>query len=167
MYTTLCSGLWNMPRNVLWYFRYWTTERPRGVQSQYHAVRRMCRERGVVFEDPEFPPGPRVLFHHKKPPVHPIVWMRPGVSVKRKKVSSFWQMHAIVKPEMDVQCEKNCYSFHEVERYIDLISVLRLERITILSMQGMRQKFQSSVYNVLVCRSVYCRRCIRLPQSWL
>jgi hypothetical protein len=62
------------------FFRYWTTERPRGVQSQYHAVRRMCRERGVLFDDPEFPPGPRVLFHHKKPPVHPILWMRPGVS---------------------------------------------------------------------------------------
>jgi hypothetical protein len=53
------------------------------VQSHYHAVRRMCRERGVLFEDREFPPGPRVLFHHKKPPVHPIVWMRPGVSIQR------------------------------------------------------------------------------------
>lgn len=65
-------------------YRYWTAERPRGVQSHYHAVRRMCRERGVLFEDREFPPGPRVLFHHKKPPVHPIVWMRPGVSDSTK-----------------------------------------------------------------------------------
>ncbi|XP_023706060.1 calpain-1 catalytic subunit [Cryptotermes secundus] len=65
--------------------RYWTAERPRGVQSHYHAVRRMCRERGVLFEDREFPPGPRVLFHHKKPPVHPIVWMRPGEMCQRPK----------------------------------------------------------------------------------
>ncbi|XP_069705576.1 calpain-1 catalytic subunit-like isoform X2 [Periplaneta americana] len=65
--------------------RYWTTERPRGVQSHYHAVRRVCRERGVLFEDPEFPPGPRALYHHKKPPVHPIVWMRPGEMCQRPR----------------------------------------------------------------------------------
>ncbi|KAJ9593988.1 hypothetical protein L9F63_014583, partial [Diploptera punctata] len=64
---------------------YWTTERPRGAQTHYNAVRRMCRERGVLFEDPEFPPGPRALYHHKKPAMHPIVWMRPGEMCQRPR----------------------------------------------------------------------------------
>lgn len=62
-------------------FRYCTTERPRGVQPNYLAVRRSCRERGTLFEDPDFPVGTKALYHHKKPALHPIVWMRPHVSI--------------------------------------------------------------------------------------
>nr|CAD7257057.1 unnamed protein product [Timema shepardi] len=65
--------------------RYWTTERPRAGTSNYQAVRRACRERGLLFEDPDFPPGPRALYHHKKPPLHPIVWMRPSEMCQRPK----------------------------------------------------------------------------------
>lgn len=63
--------------------RYWTVERPRtgGQQRNYSALRRVCRERGTLFEDAEFPPCPRSLYRHKKPSVQPIVWMRPHVSL--------------------------------------------------------------------------------------
>ncbi|KAG8278970.1 hypothetical protein J6590_007985 [Homalodisca vitripennis] len=57
---------------------YWTVERPRtGQQRNYAALRRVCRERGTLFEDTDFPPCPRSLYKHKKPSVQPIVWMRP------------------------------------------------------------------------------------------
>lgn len=64
-------------------YRYWTVERPRtgGQQRNYAALRRVCRERGTLFEDAEFPPCPRSLYRHKKPSVQPIVWMRPHVSL--------------------------------------------------------------------------------------
>lgn len=58
---------------------YWTVERPR-QQPNYHAVRRSCRERGALFEDPDFPAGPKCLYKYKRPAVQPIVWMRPHVS---------------------------------------------------------------------------------------
>lgn len=58
---------------------YWTVERPR-QQPNYHAVRRSCRERGALFEDPDFPAGPKCLYKNKRPAVQPIVWMRPHVS---------------------------------------------------------------------------------------
>ncbi|KAL1117657.1 hypothetical protein AAG570_003972 [Ranatra chinensis] len=58
--------------------RFWTVERPRsGQASTYQAVKRSCRERGCLYEDPDFPPGPRALYKNKKPPMQPIVWMRP------------------------------------------------------------------------------------------
>ncbi|XP_068083720.1 calpain-9 [Anabrus simplex] len=65
--------------------RYWTTERPRNGQSNYQAVRRACRERGALFEDPEFPACPRSLYYHKKPALHPIVWMRPNEMCQRPR----------------------------------------------------------------------------------
>ncbi|KAK3924538.1 Calpain-1 catalytic subunit [Frankliniella fusca] len=65
--------------------RYWTTERPRATLSDYEAIRRSCRERGRLFEDPEFPPGNRALYHHKKPPLQPIVWMRPHEMCQRPR----------------------------------------------------------------------------------
>ncbi|XP_075234910.1 calpain-1 catalytic subunit-like [Lycorma delicatula] len=66
--------------------RYWTVERPRGTKAaNYHALRRACRERGALFEDVEFPPSPRALFRHKKPPFQPIVWMRPHEMCQRPR----------------------------------------------------------------------------------
>lgn len=65
--------------------RYWTTERPRATLSDYEAIRRTCRERGRLFEDPEFPPGSRALYRHKKPPLQPIVWMRPHEMCQRPR----------------------------------------------------------------------------------
>lgn len=59
---------------------YWTVERPR-QQPNYHAVRRSCRERGALFEDPDFAAGPKCLYKNKRPAVQPIVWMRPHVSI--------------------------------------------------------------------------------------
>ncbi|KAG8226694.1 hypothetical protein J437_LFUL005509 [Ladona fulva] len=51
----------------------------------YQAVKRACRERGVLFEDPDFPPGPRAIWgcHKFRPPIHPIVWMRPHEMCQR------------------------------------------------------------------------------------
>lgn len=60
-------------------FRYCTSERQR-KQTNYQAIRRSCRERGILYEDPDFPPGPKALYHHRKPNLNPIVWMRPHVS---------------------------------------------------------------------------------------
>lgn len=60
--------------------RYCTNERQR-TTSNYQAIKRACRERGTLFEDPDFPCGPKALYSHKKPPLHPIIWMRPHVSI--------------------------------------------------------------------------------------
>lgn len=65
---------------VTCYRGYWTVERPR-QQPNYHAVRRSCRERGALFEDPDFPAGPKCLYKNKRPAIQPIVWMRPHVSI--------------------------------------------------------------------------------------
>lgn len=63
-------------------FRYWTVERPRtGQTNNYQAVKRSCRERGVLFEDSSFPPNNRSLTQHKKLPFQPIIWARPHVSL--------------------------------------------------------------------------------------
>ncbi|XP_025414399.1 calpain-9-like isoform X1 [Sipha flava] len=63
---------------------YWTVERPR-QQPNYHAVRRSCRERGALFDDPDFPAGPKCLYKNKRPAVQPIVWMRPHEMCQRPK----------------------------------------------------------------------------------
>lgn len=63
---------------------YWTVERPR-QQPNYHAVRRSCRERGALFEDPDFAAGPKCLYRNKRPAVQPIVWMRPHEMCQRPK----------------------------------------------------------------------------------
>ncbi|XP_063243850.1 calpain-1 catalytic subunit-like [Bacillus rossius redtenbacheri] len=68
--------------------RYWTTERPRSGHSSYQALRRACRERGVLFEDPEFPAGPRALYRHKKPGLQPVVWMRPQEMCQRPQFAA-------------------------------------------------------------------------------
>lgn len=67
--------------------RYWTTERPRGGAGAQSAgaVRRACRERGTLWEDPEFPAATRSLTAGRKPPIAPIVWMRPGEMCQRPK----------------------------------------------------------------------------------
>lgn len=59
--------------------RYWTVERPRQPLT-YQVLKRLCRERGELFEDVDFPPSPKSLFPNKKLPMQPIVWMRPHVS---------------------------------------------------------------------------------------
>ncbi|VVC41431.1 Hypothetical protein CINCED_3A010990 [Cinara cedri] len=63
---------------------YWTVERPR-QQPNYHAVRRSCRERGALFEDPDFAAGPKCLYTNKRPAIQPIVWMRPHEMCQRPK----------------------------------------------------------------------------------
>ncbi|XP_014247499.1 calpain-9-like isoform X3 [Cimex lectularius] len=68
--------------------RLWTVERPRGNGSTYQAVRRACRERGCLYEDNEFPPLPRSLYRHKKPHLHPIIWMRPHEMCQRPRFYS-------------------------------------------------------------------------------
>ncbi|XP_065156312.1 calpain-9-like isoform X1 [Atheta coriaria] len=70
------------------HIRYCTTERQRNQQNNYQAVKRACRERGALFDDPDFTPGPRALYHHKKPPLNPIVWMRPHEMCQRPKFIS-------------------------------------------------------------------------------
>ena len=37
-------------------------------------------DRGQLFEDQDFPPGNKAIYSHKKPGLHPILWMRPHVS---------------------------------------------------------------------------------------
>ncbi|KAK7865864.1 hypothetical protein R5R35_003980 [Gryllus longicercus] len=66
--------------------RYWTAERPRGAAPQSAAaVRRACRERGALWEDPDFPAATRSLCAQRKPPISPIVWMRPGEMCQRPR----------------------------------------------------------------------------------
>ncbi|XP_046405964.1 calpain-1 catalytic subunit-like isoform X2 [Ischnura elegans] len=62
-----------------------SSRHPLHPPCSYHAVRRACRERGVLFEDPDFPPGPRAIWgcHKFRPPIHPIVWMRPHEMCQR------------------------------------------------------------------------------------
>ncbi|ENN74878.1 hypothetical protein YQE_08543, partial [Dendroctonus ponderosae] len=55
---------------------YCTTER-RKTPSSYIAIKRSCREKGILYEDPDFPAAAKSLYHHKKPNLSPIVWMRP------------------------------------------------------------------------------------------
>ncbi|KAL1497954.1 hypothetical protein ABEB36_008833 [Hypothenemus hampei] len=64
--------------------RYCTTERRKSV-SNYAAIKRSCRERGVLYEDTEFPANARSLYHHKKPSLSPIVWMRPHEICQRPR----------------------------------------------------------------------------------
>ncbi|XP_049817199.1 calpain-9-like isoform X2 [Aethina tumida] len=64
--------------------RYWTTERQK-TQTNYESIKRHCRERGVLYEDPDFPAGPKALFQNKRPSLHPIVWMRPHEICQRPK----------------------------------------------------------------------------------
>ena len=49
-------------------------------KTNYQHIKRLCRDRGQLFEDPDFPPTNRSIYRQKKPPLHPIVWLRPHVS---------------------------------------------------------------------------------------
>ena len=62
--------------------RYWTMDRSlqrRLQKTNYQHIKRLCRDRGQLFEDVDFPPVGRSLFKSKKPGLHPIVWLRPHV----------------------------------------------------------------------------------------
>ena len=51
----------------------------------YHHLKRVCRERGVLFDDLDFPASARSLYaNSKKPstsPIGPITWLRPHVII--------------------------------------------------------------------------------------
>ncbi|XP_066137675.1 calpain-9-like isoform X1 [Euwallacea fornicatus] len=64
--------------------RYCTTER-RKAPSSYAAIKRSCRERGVLYEDQEFSANSKSLYHHKKPNLSPIVWLRPHEICQRPR----------------------------------------------------------------------------------
>ncbi|KAK5641704.1 hypothetical protein RI129_010251 [Pyrocoelia pectoralis] len=64
--------------------RYCTSERPTS-QMSYNGIKRSCRERGVLFEDPDFPASTRSLYQQKKPPFNSIVWMRPHEMCQRPR----------------------------------------------------------------------------------
>ena len=49
-------------------------------KTNYQHIKRLCRDRGQLFEDVDFQPVPRSLYKNKKPGFHPIVWLRPHVS---------------------------------------------------------------------------------------
>ena len=63
--------------------RYWTMDRSlqrKLGKTNYQHIKRLCRDRGQLFEDTDFPPSNKAIYSHKKPALHPIVWMRPHVS---------------------------------------------------------------------------------------
>ncbi|CAL4122952.1 unnamed protein product, partial [Meganyctiphanes norvegica] len=71
-------------------FRYWTIDRSLARKRErsggsYSQIKRGLRERGQLFEDTEFPATTRALYHHKKPHLNPIVWMRPHEICARPK----------------------------------------------------------------------------------
>ena len=49
-------------------------------KTNYQHIKRLCRDRGQLFEDPDFTPTNRSIYRNKKPQLHPIVWLRPHVS---------------------------------------------------------------------------------------
>jgi hypothetical protein len=54
-------------------------------KTNYQHIKRLCRDRGQLFEDQDFPPSNKAIYNHKKPPLHPIVWMRPHEICQRPK----------------------------------------------------------------------------------
>ncbi|CAG0893662.1 unnamed protein product [Darwinula stevensoni] len=63
---------------LTWMALYWTLEKGGGVRSsQYSVLKRLCRERKVLYEDPDFPANARALYREKRPHLHPIIWKRP------------------------------------------------------------------------------------------
>ncbi|KAK6628177.1 hypothetical protein RUM43_001989 [Polyplax serrata] len=84
--------------------RYWTVERPTsGQNNNYQAVKRSCRERGVLFEDETFPPNNKSLSLHKKPPLQPIVWARPHELCQRPQFIADNCMNNLDGPRFDVE----------------------------------------------------------------
>lgn len=54
----------------------------RGIHSSgqsFEQLRRECLQKGVLFEDPDFPATDSSLFYSERPQI-PFVWKRPGVS---------------------------------------------------------------------------------------
>ena len=56
-------------------------------KTNYQHIKRLCRDRGQLFEDVDFQPVARSLYKNKKPGFHPIVWLRPHVSKIFKSVT--------------------------------------------------------------------------------
>ena len=54
-------------------------------KTNYQHIKRLCRDRGQLFEDSDFPPSNKAIYSHKKPALHPIVWMRPHVSYTQSR----------------------------------------------------------------------------------
>lgn len=68
--------------------RYWTMDRSlqrRLQKTNYQHIKRLCRDRGQLFEDPDFTPTNRSIYRNKKPSLHPIVWLRPHEICQRPK----------------------------------------------------------------------------------
>ncbi len=69
--------------------RYWTMDRSlqrRLQKTNYQHIKRLCRDRGQLFEDADFPPSARSVYRSRKPPLYPITWLRPHV---RKKIHMY------------------------------------------------------------------------------
>ncbi len=92
-------------------YRYWTNEKSpangRGAgaaaggtsvggarhhPSNYHQLKRICRDRGLLFDDPDFPTTARSLYTHKKPANlgGPITWLRPHVLIIQTHFLNFF-----------------------------------------------------------------------------
>ena len=94
LYMGRLDGIWEILKTrdhgIFWYcyfsnsyFRYWTMDRSlqrRLQKTNYQHIKRLCRDRGQLFEDPDFTPTNRSIYRNKKPSLHPIVWLRPHVS---------------------------------------------------------------------------------------
>ena len=79
--------------------RYWTMDRSlqrKLGKTNYQHIKRLCRDRGQLFEDTDFPPGNKAVYSSKKPALHPIVWMRPHVS--RKMAVCLHKMNFFKRP---------------------------------------------------------------------
>ena len=81
-----CIDEWQIIFNLFPIFfpfiRYWTMDRTLQRQLQktnYQQIRQICRDRGCLFEDPDFLPTNKSISSNRKPPKHPIVWLRPHV----------------------------------------------------------------------------------------
>ena len=71
--------------------RYWTMDRSlqrKLGKTNYQHIKRLCRDRGQLFEDSDFPPSNKAIYSNKKPALHPIVWMRPHVSCIHQSLQS-------------------------------------------------------------------------------
>ncbi|XKL67033.1 hypothetical protein PGB90_010453 [Kerria lacca] len=83
--------------------RYWTIERPRQPLT-YQVLKRLCRERGELFEDIDFPPSPKSLYSTRKLPVQPIVWMRPHEICQRPRFMSESRSDSCEERRFQVEC---------------------------------------------------------------
>ncbi len=64
------------------FIRYWTMDRSlqrRLQKTNYQQIRQLCRDRGTLFEDPDFLPSNTSISSNRKPPKQPILWLRPHV----------------------------------------------------------------------------------------